>query len=61
MVKQHITTLLEKPMGRKEFLQYSGVSVLMLLGGGLVLNALGAGARKSARVGYGGAAYGGSK
>lgn len=62
-MKKQITTLLEKPMGRKEFLQNAGVGVLMLFGGGLVTQALTGtnGNRKSAAAGYGGDAYGGAK
>lgn len=62
-MKKQITKLLEKPMGRKEFLQHAGVGVLMLFGGGLVTQAItGAnGGRKSSTSGYGGDAYGGSK
>lgn len=61
-MKQHITTLLEKPMDRKEFLHFTGVGVLMLFGGGLVLQALGGTTRKTpSYVGYGSDNYGGVK
>ncbi len=60
-MKQHLSKLLEKPMGRKEFLQHAGVGVLMLFGGGLVTQALTgtSNGRKSAAAGYGSNAYGG--
>lgn len=62
-MKKQITKLLEKPMGRKEFLQHAGVGVLMLFGGGLVTQALTGtnGNRKASVAGYGSDAYGGAK
>jgi hypothetical protein len=60
-MKQHITTLLEKPMNRREFLQHAGIGALMLFGGGLVVQAFGGLSRKSpSRAGYGGSTYGGA-
>ena len=62
-MKQHLTQLLQKPMGRKEFLQHAGISVLMLFGGGLVTQALtgGQGRKSPNATGYGASAYGGVK
>lgn len=49
-------------MDRKEFLHFTGVGVLMLFGGGLVLQALGGTTRKTpSYVGYGSDNYGGVK
>lgn len=48
-------------MDRKEFLQHTGVGVLMLLGGGLVLQALGGGRKQRSAEGYGALTYGGVK
>lgn len=52
--------LLEKEMDRKEFLQHTGIGVMMLMGGGLILRAFGIGGKKeSSAAGYGASAYGG--
>ncbi len=61
-MKQQLSTLLQKQMGRKEFLQHAGVSVMMLVGGGLVVQSLTGTTRKSTvQPGYGASAYGGVK
>lgn len=62
-MKKSITTLLEKPMDRKDFLRHAGVGAVMMMGGGLVVQALTNGGQRKrvAAAGYGSTTYGGSK
>lgn len=68
MIKTQIAEVLNQEMNRKEFLRYAGVAVLMLAGGGAIMQAVGAvGRPKTSSVsrvpssyGYGASAYGGS-
>lgn len=63
-MKTKLTNVLAQEMNRKEFLRYMGVAVLMLVGGGAILQALGAlqsPKRSSGNTsyGYGSSSYGG--
>ena len=61
-----ITAILNKPMDRGEFLKHIGVAVLLAVGGGMIMQALGGmkklGLEQNAQqssLGYGSSAYGG--
>ena len=61
-MKKHLSTLLNKPMNRKDFLQHIGVGVAMMMGGGMVVQAIDRSRKpKNASLGYGSSAYGGVK
>lgn len=62
-MKEGITKLLDRPMDRKEFLRFSGASLLMLLGGNMIIQALGLAQRQDTSItdGYGAADYGGRR
>lgn len=56
--------LTSKEMSRKEFLQNAGVGMLLLLGGGMIVRALGlsqGSSNRASSVGYGASVYGGRK
>ena len=64
-MKDQLNSLLTKEMDRKDFVKTLGVGAMLVLGGGLVLNALGkmngSGAKTTASTfGYGSSAYGGN-
>lgn len=61
-MNQHLTSLLSKPMDRKEFLRLTGAGIVLVMGGGMILQALGMIENKH-RIseGYGSSAYGGGK
>lgn len=62
-MKERITQLLDRPMDRKDFLRFSGASLLMLLGGNMIIQALGLAQRQKNNItdGYGAADYGGRR
>lgn len=60
-MKERITQLLDRPMDRKDFLRFSGASLLMLLGGNMIMQALGLAQRSNVNDGYGAADYGGRR
>ena len=59
-MKTQLSEIFGQEMDRKDFLRYVGVASLMLLGGGVIMQALGAIKPKTARssFGYGGSTYG---
>ena len=59
---QALQDLLAKPMDRQEFLKHLGIGVVMLLGGGAILQIFGGETRKPTGSGsqYGGFTYGGN-
>lgn len=59
-MKQQLTTLLDTPMERGEFLRRLGFGIVMFLGGGLVFDLLrGERSHQSGTSGYGNRSYGG--
>lgn len=64
-MKAQMAHLLEQEMDRKDFLKYIGLSAMMMLGGGAILQAINnMGSRKGStdgKFGYGSSSYGGSR
>jgi|JI6StandDraft_1071083.scaffolds.fasta_scaffold38778_4 hypothetical protein len=62
-MKEKVAQLLAKPMNRREFLRFSGASLLMVLGGGVIIQTLGLASRQKTTPtrtsGYGSVNYGG--
>lgn len=57
-MKRQIAQLLSKPMDRKEFLRFTGASLLLIIGGGLIVQALGLAQKNQASSGYSSNDYG---
>ncbi len=61
-MKQEIDALFQQQMDRKEFLQYIGSALLLVLGAGSILKALKMSPKsQTSSKGYGGSLYGGFK
>ena len=61
-MKEEIDTLFQQQMDRKEFLQFVGSALLLVLGAGSVLKALKIGTKSQlSEKGYGSSSYGGHK
>lgn len=62
-MKAQIAEVLNQEMDRKEFLRYAAVTMLMLAGGGMIMQALGISKHSSRRsnLGYGSSSYGGTR
>ncbi len=64
-MKEKVAQLLNKPMNRKEFLRFSGASLLMVFGGGVIVQTLGLASQQKATpnraTGYGSVSYGGQR
>lgn len=64
-MKTQLAEILNQEMDRKSFLRYVGIASVLLLGGGAIINALGAMKPKvtsrQSSLGYGGSVYGGQR
>ena len=62
-----LTSILQKPMDRRDFLKHIGVAILFAAGGGMIMNSiggmkkLGLDSSQGSKYGYGGSVYGGHK